>query len=250
MRGGAGVDRYERADVLPSNALVGYSGIRRARTLPVQSLWNDRVLGALPDPRRVERSGHSRAVEVARERRARSQVPCEGSGVVPAVTMRGRYIMREYWTDSDLFLRLDARERELYIGLWMLADDHGWMPRDVPAIAAAIYHYEDRAFREGFVRKGLDRLRDLGKLESFRCCIHLPAVERYPRAGRKSDEHLLEHQKHSNGSKGIKSHSDPSPVPSRRNPSLPDVAGERADEPRSLRDVLPPPPGYRQKATA
>lgn len=149
--------------------------------------------------------------------------------------MRGRYIMREYWTDSDLFLRLDARERELYIGLWMLADDHGWIPRDVPAIAAAIYHYEDRVFREGFVRKGLDRLRDLGKVESFRCCIHLPAVERYPRAGRKSDEHAREHQAHMKKSNEIKSDLNPSPVPSLPDPSNPDVAGGRAMAPRPAR---------------
>ena len=41
---------------------------------------------------------------------------------MPALTMRGRYLMREYWSDSDLFLRLSADEREFYIGLWMLAD--------------------------------------------------------------------------------------------------------------------------------
>lgn len=142
--------------------------------------------------------------------------------------MRGRYLMREYWTDSDLFLRLDARERELYIGLWMLADDEGWMPRDVPAIAAAIYHYEDRSFREGFVRKGLDRLRDLGKVESFRCCIHLPAVARYPRAGKKSSEHAQQHRMHSSRDERIQTDLNPSPDVTRRNPSSPDVAGARA----------------------
>jgi hypothetical protein len=142
--------------------------------------------------------------------------------------MRGRYIMREYWSDSDLFLRLDAREREMYVGLWMLADDEGWIPRDVPAIAASIYHYEDRASREGFVRKTLDRLRDLGKVESFRCCIHLPAVARYPRAGKKSTEHAQEHLKHSKRANGIQTDLNPSPDPTLRNPSLPDVAGGRA----------------------
>lgn len=151
---------------------------------------------------------------------------------MPALTMRGRYLMREYWSDSDLFLRLDARERELYIGLWMLADDEGWLPRDIPAISSGIYHYEDRADREGFVRKGLEHLRTLGKVESLRCCIHLPAVERYPRAGKKSTEHAQEHRKHSKRSNRIQTDLNPSPVVTLHNPSEPVVAGARPQEGR------------------
>lgn len=149
---------------------------------------------------------------------------------MPALTMRGRYLMREYWSDSDLFLRLTAQERELYVGLWMLADDDGWLPRDVPAIAAALFRYEDRKPREDRVRAGLSRLRDLGKVESTTCrCLYLPAVARYPRAGKKSADHRIEHQRHSSPTKPIQTDTNPSPVPSRRNPSLPDVA--RAGEP-------------------
>ena len=59
---------------------------------------------------------------------------------MPALTMRGRYLMREYWSDSDLFLRLTAEEREFYIGLWMLADDEGWLPRNVPEIGSRTYN--------------------------------------------------------------------------------------------------------------
>ena len=149
---------------------------------------------------------------------------------MPALTMRGRYLMREYWSDSDLFLRLDAAGRELYIGLWMLADDAGWMPRDVPAIAAALYRYEDRAPREAALKAGLDRLRELDKVISHRCCLYLPAVERYPRAGNKSREHFDEHQRHSNGSKAIQEGLNPSPVPSLPDPSLPVVAPAREPE--------------------
>lgn len=158
---------------------------------------------------------------------------------MPALTMRGRYLMREYWSDSDLFLRLDAREREVYVGLWMLADDEGWLPRDVPAIAAALYRYEDlRAIREAFVRKALARLRDLGKLSSHRCgCLFLPAVAKYPRAGKKSTEHRDEHRKHSNAIKPIRTDLDPSPDPTQRDPSLPVVAGAREAEPRAPRSL-------------
>lgn len=164
--------------------------------------------------------------------------------------MRGRYLMREYWSDSDLFLLLKADEREVYIGLWMLADDEGWLPRDVPAIAKDICQYQDRGVREPFIRTVLDRLRELGKVQSFRCCLFLPAVKNYPRAGKKTSEHMDEHQRHSNGPKGIRTDLNPSPVPSLPDPSQPVVAGERAGGPRSLRELMPPPPGYRPKASA
>ena len=155
---------------------------------------------------------------------------------MPALTMRGRYLMREYWSDSDLFLKLSADQRELYQGLWMLADDDGYLPRDVPAISAALYRYSDKAPRERKVSEGLTKLRDLGKVQSFRCCLYLPSVARYPRAGRKSAEHHAEHRSHSKGidanhahtpnkDKDIQTDLNPSPVVV---PSLPGVAGGRA----------------------
>jgi hypothetical protein len=160
---------------------------------------------------------------------------------VPALTMRGRYLMREYWSDSDLFLRLTADQRELYVGLWMLADDDGWMPRDIPAIAAALYRFVDRQPREDAIRSGIARLRALGKVETHKCaCLFLPAVARYPRAGKKSTDHHTEHRKHltitkpiqttaRDGDKRIQRDLKPSPVVF---PSLPDVAGARgSDEP-------------------
>lgn len=160
---------------------------------------------------------------------------------MPALTMRGRYLMREYWSDSDLFLKLDAQEREVYIALWMFADDAGWLPRDVPAIAGGLAQYEGRDTRETRTRAALERLRDLGKVVSHRCCLYLPAVERYPRAGRKSTEHRAEHERHKSGQKGsnssnrIQTDLNPSPVPSLPNPSLPNVAGGRATAPRPAR---------------
>lgn len=111
--------------------------------------------------------------------------------------MRGRYLMREYWSDSDLFLRLSAEEREIYIGLWMLADDGGWLPRNVPEIAGALMRFEDRGPREARTRTALKRLGALGKVSSFRCgCLCLPAVTKYPRSGKKSFEHQANHKSH------------------------------------------------------
>lgn len=147
---------------------------------------------------------------------------------MPAMTMRGRYLMREYWEDSDLFLRLGADEREFYQGLWMLADDAGWLPRDVPAIAASLYRFVDRHERETTVVQRLVRLREIGKITSYRCCIYVPAVPRYPRPGNKSQVHLNEHQRHSAKSKRVQKGSDTTlPYPSSPDPT---VAGARAPE--------------------
>jgi hypothetical protein len=161
---------------------------------------------------------------------------------MPALTLRGRYLMREYWSDSDLFLRLDAAQREFYVGLWMLADDEGWMPRDVPGIAGALFRFEDREPREAKVRSGLRRLADMGKVKSHRCgCLFLPAVARYPRAGKKSIEHGLTHwthQTHSNGladsgseAKSIQTDLNPSPVPSLPVPTRPSAPAREGINP-------------------
>lgn len=156
---------------------------------------------------------------------------------MPPLTMRGRYLMREYWSDSDLFLKLTAEQREVYQGLWMLADDEGWMPRDIPAISAAMYRYEGRDVRELRVKSAIGRLSHLGKVVSHRCCLVIPAVLRYPRPGKKGHEHAHEHSEHlkaktvqtySNSSEySIRPHSNPSPVPSLPNPTN---AGARALE--------------------
>lgn len=156
---------------------------------------------------------------------------------MPALTMRGRYLMREYWADSELHTRLSAEQRELYIALWMLADDGGWLPRNVTEIAAAVYQFEDRGPREAKVRSGLSRLGDMGKVKSLRCGhLFVPAVLTYPRAGRKSTEHTEAHAHcgsriqrslvseapntngHSYGDKDIQTDLNSSPVP-----SLPDA---------------------------
>lgn len=172
---------------------------------------------------------------------------------MPSLTMRGRYLMREYWADSDLFLKLDAESREFYVGLWMLADDDGWLPRDVPGIAAAVYQYLDRGPRERLVTEKLTRLSRMGKVQSFRCCLFLPSVSRYPRAGKKSTLHHDDHQIHSkgfdaksrkpqkdsNGFEAIQTDLNASPVPS---PSLPDPSsrerGREGAAPR-FRDLVP-----------
>lgn len=175
---------------------------------------------------------------------------------MPALAMRGRYLMREYFADSDIFRKLTEREREIMVGLWMLADDEGWLPRDIPAISAAIYRYVDPSTREGWVKEALERLAKVGKAEKHRCCVRMTSVSNYPRAGTKSYEHRDEHKRHKPSqreSSQTGTESSPSPVPTLPNPSVPVVAGARAPGGRGgpvtkFRELVPPPAGYGKPA--
>lgn len=158
--------------------------------------------------------------------------------------------MREYWADSELFLKLDAETREFYVGLWMLADDDGWLPRDVPGIGAAVFQFLDRGPRERLVTEKLTRLQRMGKVRSLRCCIWLPSVTNYPRAGKKSTQHHDEHLRHSkgfeesgeniksvqtdlNGFEAIQTDLNASPVPSSSLPDPSSRARAQGAAPRS-----------------
>lgn len=55
--------------------------------------------------------------------------------------MRIRQIKPGWWLDKDLRRGLSADAREFYIGLWMLADDAGWIDWDLEHIAAELYPY-------------------------------------------------------------------------------------------------------------
>lgn len=64
--------------------------------------------------------------------------------------MRIRSIKPAYWTDPDLHTGLTAAGREFYIGLWMLADDSGWLEWEPRRIGAELYpfHAMSRRLRE------------------------------------------------------------------------------------------------------
>ena len=61
--------------------------------------------------------------------------------------MRVRLIRPAYWTDTDLHTRLTAEQREFYIGLWMLADDAGYLAWDPDRVGAELYPYRSLSWR-------------------------------------------------------------------------------------------------------
>ncbi|MGI9117219.1 MAG: hypothetical protein ACR2JV_06255 [Gaiellales bacterium] len=71
--------------------------------------------------------------------------------------MRIRQIKPAFWSDPRM-AELSEATRLFYIGLWMIADDAGWLRVDIAEIARDLYGYEDRAPREAKVRVMLDEL--------------------------------------------------------------------------------------------
>jgi hypothetical protein len=66
--------------------------------------------------------------------------------------VRVRLIRPAYWTDADLQTRLTAEVREFYIGLWMEADDEGYIDWDLTRIGAELYPYRGPAWRRRLER--------------------------------------------------------------------------------------------------
>jgi hypothetical protein len=96
--------------------------------------------------------------------------------------VRIRQIVPHYWADQLLFKELTACEREFYIGLWMAADDAGWLTVDVAELAAELYRYEDVAAREAKFVRQMDHLKQLGRVQVYECGHGLvPNLTRYQR---------------------------------------------------------------------
>ena len=61
--------------------------------------------------------------------------------------MRIRQVKPAFWADAKI-AALPHDARLFYIGLWMLADDDGWLRWDVAEIGKELYGFEGRAARE------------------------------------------------------------------------------------------------------
>ena len=63
-----------------------------------------------------------------------------------------------YWTDADLHCRLNADVREFYIGLWMEADDAGYVDWDPVRLGADLYPFRGLAWRTRNIPRWVDSL--------------------------------------------------------------------------------------------
>lgn len=135
--------------------------------------------------------------------------------------MRIRQVKPAFWTDARV-AALPAPARLFYIGLWMIADDAGWLRWDLPQIANELYGYESRHRRE---RDAETFLRLLAEAE--RVIVHECGHVEIPR--------LTDHQHLSVLSKQVRTiqreHADcgdspPIPAETRGNPPTPSRKGK------------------------
>ena len=82
--------------------------------------------------------------------------------------MRIRQVKPEFFKDGRI-AELSPVARLTYIGLWMLADDAGWLRLDVPAIGIELFGYDPRGRRERTVQSVIDDLAAAGRLELHEC---------------------------------------------------------------------------------
>lgn len=80
--------------------------------------------------------------------------------------MRIRQVKPAFWADARI-AALPAPARLFYIGLWMMADDAGWLRWDPSQIANELYGYESRRKRERDVETFLALL-----VEAKRVVVH------------------------------------------------------------------------------
>lgn len=84
--------------------------------------------------------------------------------------MRIRQVKPSFWGDAKI-ASLPHDARLFYIGLWMLADDDGWLRWDVAEIGQQLYGFEDRAAREQQIAVMADALSQAlpGKVTFYDC---------------------------------------------------------------------------------
>lgn len=104
--------------------------------------------------------------------------------------MRIRQVKPAFWTDARI-AALPAPARLFYIGLWMVADDAGWLRWDASQIANELYGYESRKRREKEVETHLALL-----VTAERVVVHPCGHVEIPR--------LTTHQHLSIGSKQVR----------------------------------------------
>jgi hypothetical protein len=111
--------------------------------------------------------------------------------------MRIRQIRPEFFTDP-VTGRLAPDVQVAYVGLWIVADDAGWMDWDVSQIGAVLYPYRSVRSREALILKAGAALVAVGRLLVLDCgCARIPTLPTHQRiGGNKSYTAYERHQKH------------------------------------------------------
>jgi hypothetical protein len=113
--------------------------------------------------------------------------------------MRIRQVKQGFWTDK-VMARLPKCTRLIYIGLWMLADDAGWIESfDVEQAAAELFPFDSAHRRERDLAADVERLIVAGRVVRHDCgCLVVPHLSEHQRiAGRQNfgarEAHMRSH---------------------------------------------------------
>lgn len=111
--------------------------------------------------------------------------------------MRIRQVRPEFFTDATM-ASLPAEVRLTYIGLWIVADDAGYLRLDLTTIGAVLFPYEPVKRRERHLAVAVDQLVAAGRLQRFDCgCALIPTLSRHQRVtGKTSTTAKDAHGKH------------------------------------------------------
>ena len=103
----------------------------------------------------------------------------------------------EFFTDP-VTGRLSAETQVVYIGLWCVADDAGWLDWDVPQIGALLCPYKSVRAREGLVNRAAAELSAAGRLCVMDCgCARIPTLSANQKiGGTKSFTGRERHERH------------------------------------------------------
>jgi len=113
--------------------------------------------------------------------------------------MRIRQVKPEYWSDA-VTARLSDTAQLIYIGLWNVADDAGYLEWDVEALGAHLRPYETPRHRVRRIEKVAAELVAAGRMQML-ACGHavIPTLPIHQRMSSGSKRVLTEQRKHEIG---------------------------------------------------
>lgn len=154
------------------------------------------------------------------------------------MSLRIRQVKPAFWTDSALADWSDEL-RLFYIGMWMSADDAGWMRWDAAQVGVELYGFLDRRKREAKVDRCRKALEEAGRM-TFESCGHafIPHLVDHQRFSGVQNRVLTFFTEHSTKCLGQKPEAPaPTAVTPRPEPTKPTP---RADGPRPLAEIIGP----------
>lgn len=107
----------------------------------------------------------------------------------------------EFWTDSTVATMPDSA-RLLYIGLWCVADDAGYLDWDMESIGMTLLGYRSPAIRRRVIEASAKTLVDARRVILLDCGkhAHIPTLPQYRIGGGNHNERVKKaHFSHGNG---------------------------------------------------